>query len=326
MQGVGRADDLLYFKCPTTKQMRCPVNAYQISDSPGQAKEEKAMDVRKADFAGSWYPADSKACEREIQTFLKEGKHTALLGSEFVGGIVPHAGWYYSGSIACNVIHALSKGRAPEVIMVFGMHLHPDSDLYIMAAGAWETPFGEIEIHRELAEKLLERFDFQVETGRRHHPDNTIELQLPFIKYLFPDVKIIPIGAPPTATSLDVGRTAAEIASEMGVRIKVIGSTDLTHYGSSYGFTSHGDGPSAVDWVKNSNDSRIIETMLAMDPVNVIDEALANQNACCAGAAATAIAAAGRLGAQRAQTVVYATSYDKRPADSFVGYVGIVFD
>jgi hypothetical protein len=30
MQGVGRADVLLYFKCPTTKQMRCPVNAYKI--------------------------------------------------------------------------------------------------------------------------------------------------------------------------------------------------------------------------------------------------------------------------------------------------------
>ena len=284
------------------------------------------MDVRKADFAGSWYPAESKACEREIQTFLGEGKHIALRGSEFVGGIVPHAGWYYSGSIACNVIHALSRGTAPEVIMVFGMHLHPDADLYIMADGAWETPFGEIEIHRELAKRLLERFDFQVETGRHHHPDNTIELQLPFIKYLFPDVKIIPIGAPPTAMSLEVGRTAAEIAAELGLRIKVIGSTDLTHYGSNYGFTSHGDGPSAVDWVKNSNDSRIIETMLAMDPVKVIDEALANQNACCAGAAATAIAAAGHLGAQRAQTVVYATSYDKRPADSFVGYVGIVFD
>jgi hypothetical protein len=27
MQGVGCADDLLYFKCPTTKQMPCPVNA-----------------------------------------------------------------------------------------------------------------------------------------------------------------------------------------------------------------------------------------------------------------------------------------------------------
>ena len=28
MQGVGCADVHLYFKCPTTKQMRCPVNAY----------------------------------------------------------------------------------------------------------------------------------------------------------------------------------------------------------------------------------------------------------------------------------------------------------
>jgi hypothetical protein len=31
MQDVGRADDLLYFKCPITKQMRCPVNAYVFS-------------------------------------------------------------------------------------------------------------------------------------------------------------------------------------------------------------------------------------------------------------------------------------------------------
>ena len=31
MQGVGCADVLLYFKCPTTKQMRCPVNAYKKS-------------------------------------------------------------------------------------------------------------------------------------------------------------------------------------------------------------------------------------------------------------------------------------------------------
>ena len=31
MQGVGCADVLLYFKCPTTKQMRCPVNAYRLN-------------------------------------------------------------------------------------------------------------------------------------------------------------------------------------------------------------------------------------------------------------------------------------------------------
>lgn len=238
---------------------------------------------------------------------------------------MPHAGWSYSGSIACNVIHALTTKPVPEVIVIFGMHLHPNSDLYIMADGAWETPLGEIGINSALAHRLLERFEFQVETGRRHHPDNTIELQLPFIKYFFPDVTILPIGAPPEARSLDVGRTAVDIARELGLCIKVIGSTDLTHYGANYGFTVHGSGPAALDWVKNTNDSRIIDTIIAMDPERVIDEALTHQNACCAGAAAAAIASASRLGARQAQTLAYATSYDKNPAESFVGYVGIVF-
>ena len=45
---------------------------------------------------------------------------------------------------------------------------------------------------------------------------------------------------------------------------------------------------------------------------------------CCAGAAATAIETAKNLGADSAHELVYATSYDKSPGDSFVGYVGIV--
>jgi AmmeMemoRadiSam system protein B len=65
--------------------------------------------------------------------------------------------------------------------------------------------------------------------------------------------------------------------------------------------------------------------MLALDPERIIREGLENQNACCAGAAATAIAAGKQLGATKAEKIVYATSYDKSPGDSFVGYVGIVF-
>ena len=65
--------------------------------------------------------------------------------------------------------------------------------------------------------------------------------------------------------------------------------------------------------------------MIAMEPERVITEALSNQNACCAGAAATAIAAAKELGAKQAEEIAYATSYDKNPGDSFVGYTGIVF-
>ena len=64
--------------------------------------------------------------------------------------------------------------------------------------------------------------------------------------------------------------------------------------------------------------------MLALEPESVISEALASQNACCAGAAAAAIEAAKNMGANQADEIAYATSYDKSPGDSFVGYVGIL--
>ena len=282
--------------------------------------------VRKTSFAGSWYPAKARACEDEIRAYLEDAMLSVPAGESLVGGIVPHAGWYFSGSIACNVIAALREQSPLDVIVVFGMHLHKDSPAHIMPAGACQTPFGDIEIHTELAQKLAADFPFQVETVDSYTRDNTIELQLPFIKYFFPDAQLVPMGVPPAASSLEIGRKTATYARELGLKIKVIGSTDLTHYGMNYGFTGHGSGTSAVEWVREANDRRVIETMLEMNPETVIEEALSSQNACCAGAAATSIAAAKQLGAARAHQLAYATSYDKHPGDSFVGYVGIVFE
>jgi len=276
-------------------------------------------------FSGSWYPGNASACEKEIQGFLKEYPTETISERTLTGGIVPHAGWFFSGSIACNVIHCLQDENPPDVLVIFGMHLHSTSPAYIMTDGAWETPFGDIQIEKQLAGELAKKFTFEIETANRFTQDNTIELQLPFIKYFFKDAKIVPIGAPPTKKSLEMGKAVVDISTRMGLRIKVIGSTDLTHYGPNYGFTSQGTGPSAVNWVRNKNDRRVIDAILAMDPEKVIQEGLSHQNACCSGAAATAIAAAKQLGAQQAETLAYATSYDKNPGSSFVGYVGIVF-
>ena len=117
--------------------------------------------VRRSVLAGSWYPGRSDECEKEIVSFLGDTDVRATPGIEPVGGIVPHAGWYFSGSIACNVIHRLMQGAAPDVVVVLGMHLHPNSPAYIMKAGAWETPFGDLEIEASLAEALAKDFSFQ---------------------------------------------------------------------------------------------------------------------------------------------------------------------
>ncbi|MFO7963824.1 MAG: AmmeMemoRadiSam system protein B [Desulfobacterales bacterium] len=283
------------------------------------------MSARKAILAGSWYPAGASACRREIERYVQDAAYTPDPQKQYKGGIVPHAGWHFSGSIACNVIDSLKHKSSIDVFAVFGMHLHPRSPNYIMTEGAWETPLGDIEIESRLAVELSKRFPFTVETGDWHTQDNTIEVQLPFIKYFYPEARLVPIGVSPAPSSLDIGRTIVQLSKAFGLSIKVLGSTDLTHYGANYGFSPHGVGEQALNWVVRENDAAVIEAMEAMDPAKVIEEALEHHNACCAGAAASAIEAAKTLGASSAEQVRYATSYEKSPGESFVGYVGIVF-
>ena len=64
------------------------------------------MQVRKAMFAGSWYPKKAGDCRQEIEAFLAEGQQWAVPSGAFVGGIVPHAGWYFSGSLASSSSNA----------------------------------------------------------------------------------------------------------------------------------------------------------------------------------------------------------------------------
>ncbi len=95
------------------------------------------MDRKKMAFAGTWYPATDRECETSIKQFL-DGKKGSLAG-EFVGGIVPHAGWYYSGSIACRVIASLADSdQLVDTILLFGGHMHQQSGPFILASGALE--------------------------------------------------------------------------------------------------------------------------------------------------------------------------------------------
>lgn len=283
------------------------------------------MSTRKADFAGSWYPGSEWECKDAIKDFIQDSTPCSTAEKGRVGGIVPHAGWYFSGKLACNVVQCLVSDSPPDTFVIFGRHLHPGSGNYIMTEGAWETPLGKLDIDEELAEKLVSEFKFKIETAAHYEQDNTIELQLPFVKYFFPDVKILPIGVPPLIDSLKIGERIVEISKALDKKIMILGSTDLTHYGFNYGFTPKGVGKEAVEWVKNENDKKIIDLMLSMDAQGVIHEALKNYNSCCSGAVATAIASMKQLGADKGEVLAYSSSYDIRPNNSFVGYVGIVF-
>ncbi|MBW1731245.1 MAG: AmmeMemoRadiSam system protein B [Deltaproteobacteria bacterium] len=283
------------------------------------------METRRSDFAGSWYPGSERECRLAIEALVRESAPCPGNGTMTLGGIVPHAGWFYSGKLACNVIQCLRETGSADTCIIFGRHLHPTSPNYIMKEGKWSTPLGDLEIDSDITSQLISEFTFTIETPWKYEPDNTIELQLPFVRYFFGDIRIVPLGLPPKKDSLQIARRAAEIAKKLGRRAIIVGSTDLTHYGYNYGFLPKGTGQEAVEWVKSENDRRVIDLILQMDASAVIEEALRSQNACCSGAAASAIEACKALDAKKAFEVAYYTSYDVRPDTSFVGYVGIIF-
>ncbi len=282
------------------------------------------MGIRGADFSGAWYPGTKKQCNAIIEEFASKVEIPAA-AYRGLGGIVPHAGWFFSGKTALSVFMSIKEKNVPDTIFLFGMHLPPGGPDYLFVDDGVETPLGDLLVNREATEALLSSFDFVREDASSYTRDNTIELQLPFIKYFFPDANVVIAGISPGKRSVDIGLAAARIVRDMSMNACIVGSTDLTHYGPNYGFTPEGTGPKAVKWVKQKNDRAIVDAFLSAEPDEVMRRAVSMRNACCPGSAAAAVAAVRELGAERGVLVEYTTSYDLQPDASFVGYAGVVY-
>ncbi len=243
------------------------------------------------------------------------------------GGIVPHAGWYYSGGTASKVYLSIKLRRSPRTFVIFGaVHAPGVSSFAVYPDGSWQTPIGEAKVDRALAEMFLEEIpDLLVSDTRAHALEHSIEVQLPMIKHLFTDAMIVPVAAPPLEEAVKVGGRIGRLIA--GMDVAVIGSSDLTHYGDDYGFTPAGYGEGARAWMR-SNDMKIIRAALDMHEESIIPEAEADGNACGAGAMAATVAAAKSLGAEKGILLEHTSSFDAHPEGEFrmaVGYAGIIF-
>jgi hypothetical protein len=81
----------------------------------------------------------------------------------------------------------------------------------------------------------------------------------------------------------------------------------------------------SVRWARDINDKKMIDAALAMEVNTVLKESRENCNACCGGAVAAVASAARKKGINKGVLTEYASSYDKNPSDSFVGYAGILY-
>jgi AmmeMemoRadiSam system protein B len=291
------------------------------------------METRKPIVAGQFYPGRHDSCVAEINECLEAKTVSKPLPEAIVAGIVPHAGWVFSGSLAALVFSAIKQqGEDVNTFVIFGAaHGYFGKLPAVYEAGSWITPLGEIAIDEELAGAVLGS-DAAVNDSTAHRNEHSIEVQLPFIQHLFAAAKILPILVPPTEQAVVLGTTVGEVISrDERKKVVCIGSTDLTHYGPRYGFMPMGIGPEALQWASRVNDKKFIDLALKLAPKAILTSAAENHNACGAGAAAATVAVAKSLGRTEGLLLEHTNSNEvmlrkmgTTSADS-VGYAAIVF-
>jgi len=292
------------------------------------------MAARKAIVAGQFYPDNEKECRAEIVGCLANRPMKEKLPENIVAGIVPHAGWVFSGDLAAMVFSAIEKvNKTVDTFIIFGAaHSHFGTSAAVYDKGSWNTPLGEIKIDEELAAEIMEKSKGAKANCDVHRAEHSIEVQVPFIQYIFPKAKIIPIMMPPSDYSVQLGIDTAECIKKIrDKKIVCIGSTDLTHYGPRYGFDPEGNGPWGINWAKNVNDKAFINLAIEMHPERILIESMENQNACGPGAAAATVSAAKTLGKTRGTLLAHTHSNDVmerrygQTGSESVGYAAIVY-
>lgn len=285
------------------------------------------MLIREPVQTGRFYPADEAKCREDVEAHSAQGAHS--VEGVVRGGIVPHAGWRFSGRVAAEVFATIAGQAKPTTVVIFGaVHRHRGAKAAMFPSGCWETPLGPVEVDKRLAERVLGHTNLIVEDAYAHEQEHSIEVQVPFVRHLLPEAMILPIMVPPVPEASEVGEAVARTVETYQADAVMIGSTDLTHYGPSYDFTPEGVGLEGLVWAKNVNDKRMIDLILALTPKPIVPEARSHGNACGAGAVAAAVAAVRHLGADKGALLRHTTSHEvlgQGGGLDSVGYAGIVF-
>ena len=283
------------------------------------------MNLRDLSLPPGWFPRSRAEIERFLEPFAGGGLSLA-------SAMAPHAGWYYSGIPAAIAVSSLDAEA--ETVAIVGGHLPRGMPILQAGEDGVRTPLGVMPIDAE----LRAAFSTRIRARPDSYEDNTVEALLPMVHYFFPKACLLWLRFPADLSSFEAGKLLADAASSLGKKIAVLASTDLTHYGPNYGFSPHGRGRPALEWVMKVNDAAFIRAVLEGNPSRVLERAESDRSACSAGAALGALGFAASLkggrGNAQARLLDYRSSADagKEPdeelpddevPDSFVGYAAM---
>ena len=277
--------------------------------------------VRSPAVAGSFYPREAN----ELNKLLRECFVTHPLGprgEEFpspslLGGMVPHAGYIYSGPCAAHFYSGLEK-NVGCVILLGVNHRGVGAKVALSPADYWQTPLGKVKVDHGLAGPIKDRINFLAEDERSHFQEHSIEVQIPFLQRVLGEFTFLPVSISYLSEQecAQLGQAIAHVyQTEMAMkkRTVLIASSDLSHYLS----------PDETERL----DRLAVDQILDLNPVGLLRTVeRANISMCGVLPTAVLLFAAKALGAKGARLLKHCHSGDAAPMNEVVGYASVAVD
>ena len=182
--------------------------------------------VRVPAVAGTFYPSRREELWLMIYSMLNEADANNQDAPKAL--VAPHAGYIFSGGIAAQAWKSVENFAAQykRLVLVGSAHRAAFEGIAVSDAAYFASPLGTLALDREFIDNIVDA-GIAVRDGNAHRYEHSLEVQLPFIQKLLPEVRIVP---------LLIGRANIEAVVRClnfcwgDDSTLVVVSTDLSHY------------------------------------------------------------------------------------------------
>ncbi len=265
--------------------------------------------ARQTFAAGRFYPDHPETLLEELDALIPPMEDAGK--KAVIGALVPHAGYMYSGRVAGDVY---ARIRARETYIVLGPNHTGVGDRFSLSLEDWETPLGDMRVDTELAGSIMDQTRLVSSDPSAHAMEHCVEVQLPFIKKMFPEAGFVPLVV--SCGDIDelrsIGQAIASSIRSSGKKVTILASSDMTHYE-----------PRDSASVK---DKKAIDALMSMDGEKLAETVLTGNISMCGWVPSVIMLFASKeLGAVTPELVRYSDSGEVtgNSAD-VVGYAGMI--
>jgi AmmeMemoRadiSam system protein B len=146
--------------------------------------------IRPTIVDGIFYPAERGKLRALVKELLSRSPAPQ---AGCYGAVSPHAGYSYAGEVMASAFRSISLRKVKTAVLIGPVHRDPVRGIFLPESEQFATPLGPVDVDRDAVARLLEANPVFATSDVPHLEEHCLEVQLPFLAHLFPELSIVPL-------------------------------------------------------------------------------------------------------------------------------------